>query len=119
MHLHSLNRFTRSIASNGRALPRRMWQAKCFEEQGEIGPAVAIYKELMGHSEPKLRDLQRHVGYFYIVALGKRKQYVLAADESALARLLQSARRARHAGGARGLDRIRQEPRRPDERDHG
>ncbi len=64
-------------------LAARMWQAKCFEEQGEIGPAVAIYKELMGHTEPQLRDLQRHVGYFYIVALGKRKQYALAADEAA------------------------------------
>ncbi len=64
-------------------LTARMWQAKCFEEQGEIGPAIAIYKELMGHSEPALRGLQLHVGYFYIVALGKRKQYVLAADEAA------------------------------------
>jgi cellulose synthase operon protein C len=63
-------------------LTARMWQGKCFEEQGEIGSAVAIYKELMGHAEPKLRDLQRHVGYFYIVALGKRKQYALAADEA-------------------------------------
>jgi cellulose synthase operon protein C len=64
-------------------LTARMWQGKCYEEQGEIGAGVAVYKELMGHSEPKLRDLQRHVGYFYIVALGKRKQYALAADECA------------------------------------
>jgi cellulose synthase operon protein C len=64
-------------------LTARMWQGKCYEEQGEIGAGVAIYKELMGHTEPKLRDLQRHVGYFYIVALGKRKQYALAADECA------------------------------------
>ena len=54
---------------------RRMWQGKCFEEQGEIGSAIAIYKELMGHAEPKLRDLQRHVGYFYVVALSKHKRY--------------------------------------------
>ena len=26
--------------------------------------------------------LQRNVGYFYIVALAKRKQYALAADEA-------------------------------------
>jgi hypothetical protein len=64
-------------------LTARMWQAKCFEEQGEIGSAIAIYKELMGHAEPALRGLQLHVGYFYIVALGKRKQYALAADEAA------------------------------------
>src|SRR5258708_25347094 len=59
-----------------------MWQAKGYEEQGEIGSAIAIYKELMSHSEPQLRGLQRNVGYFYIVALGKRKQYALAADEA-------------------------------------
>ncbi len=63
-------------------LTARMWQGKCFEEQGEIGAAVAIYKELMGHTDPRLRDLQRNVGYFYIVALGRRKQYALAADEA-------------------------------------
>jgi tetratricopeptide (TPR) repeat protein len=64
-------------------LAARMWQGKCFEEQGEIGAAIAIYKELMGHADPLLRKLQSHVGYFYIVALGKRKQYPLAADEAA------------------------------------
>jgi tetratricopeptide (TPR) repeat protein len=63
-------------------LMARMWQGKCFEEQGKIGEAVAIYKELMGHTDPKLRQLQRNVGYFYIVALGRRKQYALAADEA-------------------------------------
>jgi tetratricopeptide (TPR) repeat protein len=60
----------------------RMWQAKCYEEQGEIGAAIAIYKELLTHTEPRLRELQRQVGYFYIVALGRRKQYALAADEA-------------------------------------
>src|SRR5262249_32928973 len=59
-------------------LAAQMWQAKCFEEEGNVGPAVAIYKELLGHTEPKLRELQRHVGYFYIVALSKRKQHALA-----------------------------------------
>src|SRR5262249_46207198 len=32
--------------------------------------------------DPALRRLQSHVGYFYIVALGKRKQFALAADEA-------------------------------------
>jgi cellulose synthase operon protein C len=63
-------------------LTARMWQGKCYEEQGEIGPAIAVYKELMGHTDPKLRQLQRNVGYFYIVALGRRQQYALAADEA-------------------------------------
>jgi tetratricopeptide (TPR) repeat protein len=64
-------------------LTARMWEGKCFEEQGEIGAAVAIYKELMGHTDLRLRKLQSHVGYFYVVALGRRKQYALAADEAA------------------------------------
>ena len=37
----------------------------------------------MEHADPRLRELQRNVGYFYIVALAKRKQYALAADEAA------------------------------------
>ncbi|MGP0066265.1 MAG: tetratricopeptide repeat protein [Isosphaeraceae bacterium] len=63
-------------------LAAQMWQAKCFEEQGDIGAAIGLYKQLLGHSDPRLRDLQRNVGYFYIVALAKRKQYALAADEA-------------------------------------
>jgi len=65
-------------------LAARMWQAKCYEEKGDkdIGSAIAIYKELLSHTDLRVRDLQRHVGYFYIVALGKRKQYALAADEA-------------------------------------
>ena len=74
---------TRAHREQWAGLAARMWQGKCFEEQGEIGAAIAIYKELMGHTDPHLRQLQSHVGYFYIVALGKRKQYALAADEAA------------------------------------
>jgi len=82
-------------------LAARMWQAKCYEEQGEIGSAIAIYKELMGHTEPRLRDLQRHVGYFYIVALGRRKQYALAADEAS--RWLATYNRREERRSAAGL----------------
>jgi tetratricopeptide (TPR) repeat protein len=63
-------------------LAAQMWQAKCFEEQGDIGAAIGLYKQLLGHGDSRLRDLQRNVGYFYIVALAKRKQYALAADEA-------------------------------------
>jgi tetratricopeptide (TPR) repeat protein len=63
-------------------LTARMWQAKCYEEQGKIDEAIGLYKELMTHADPRLRALQRHVSYFYIVALGKRKQYALAGDEA-------------------------------------
>jgi tetratricopeptide (TPR) repeat protein len=60
----------------------QMWQAKCYEEQGDIGAAVGIYKQLLQHTDARLRSLQRHVGYFYIVALARRKEYALAADEA-------------------------------------
>ena len=66
-------------------LAAQMYQAKCFEESGDIkdlNSAIGIYKQLMEHGDPRLRDLQRNVGYFYIVALSKRKQYALAADEA-------------------------------------
>jgi cellulose synthase operon protein C len=63
-------------------LAAQMWQAKCFEEKGEIGSAIGLYKQLLEHTAPELRVLQRNVGYFYIVALAKRKEYALAADQA-------------------------------------
>jgi tetratricopeptide (TPR) repeat protein len=84
-------------------LTARMWQAKCYEEQGEIGSAIAIYKELLGHTEPKLRELQRHVGYFYIVALGRRKQYALAADEASRWLAANSRRDERRSAAGLGV----------------
>ena len=63
-------------------LAAQMWQAKCYEEQGDVGAAIGLYKQLLSHGDARLRDLQRNVGYFYIVALAKRKQYALAADEA-------------------------------------
>jgi cellulose synthase operon protein C len=63
-------------------LAAQMYQAKCYEENGDINSAVGIYKQLMEHGDTRLRSLQRNVGYFYIVALSKRKQYALSADEA-------------------------------------
>jgi tetratricopeptide (TPR) repeat protein len=63
-------------------LTAQMMQGKCFEERGELGAALGIYKKLLEHDDPRLKPLQRHVGYFQIVALGKRKEYALAADEA-------------------------------------
>ncbi len=62
-------------------LAAQMWQAKCYEEQGNVGAAIGIYKQLLEHGDIRLRSLQRNVGYFYIVALGKRKEYAVAADQ--------------------------------------
>jgi hypothetical protein len=64
-------------------LAAQMWQGKCYEEKGDIGPALGIYNTLLEHTDPQLRPLQRSVAYFKIIALGKRKEYALAADESA------------------------------------
>jgi hypothetical protein len=61
----------------------RMWQAKCYEERGEIGPALGIYKELLQHEDPHLRNLQKHVAYFKIIAEAKRGEHALAADDAA------------------------------------
>ncbi len=63
-------------------LAAQMWQAKCFEEKGDIGSAIGLYKLLLDNSDPRLRPLNRHVGYFYIVALSKRKEFALAADQA-------------------------------------
>ncbi len=63
-------------------LTAQMWQAKCYEEQGKIGEAIGIYKLLLEQPDPRLRPLQRYVGYFHIVALAKRKDYALAVDEA-------------------------------------
>jgi TolA-binding protein len=59
-------------------LTARMWQAKCYEERGDLGPAMGIYNELMEHPDPRVKPLQRHVGYFQTIVLGKRKEYPLA-----------------------------------------
>jgi len=59
-------------------LAARMWQAKCYEEKGDYGPAMGIYNELMEHGDPQLRGLQRNVGYFQIILYNKRKEYPLA-----------------------------------------
>ena len=66
----------------GRPDGRRCWQAKCYEEKGELGPAIGLYKQLLEHPDQRLRVLQRNVGYFYIVALAKRKEFPLAADQA-------------------------------------
>lgn len=63
-------------------LAAQMWQAKCFEEKGDIGAAIGLYKQLLENTDPLLRGLNRNVGYFYIVALFKRKEYPLAADQA-------------------------------------
>lgn len=61
----------------------QMWQAKCLEEKGDLGPAMGIYRQLLEHKDPRLRGIQRQVDFFRIIIYGKRKQYALASDECA------------------------------------
>jgi|GEM_PF-1210019 len=60
----------------------KMWQGKCYEESGRLGEAMGLYNQLLENRDPRLGDLNRKVGYFRIVALGKRGEYALAADEA-------------------------------------
>lgn len=63
-------------------LHARMLQGKSYEEKGDLGAAMGIYNELMEHSDRNLRELQRQVGYYRIIVLGKRNEIALAADEA-------------------------------------
>ena len=63
-------------------LTAQMWRAKCFEEQDKIGEAIGIYQQLLAQSDPSLRGLRRHVGFFHIVARRKRKEYAVAVEEA-------------------------------------
>ena len=98
-------------------LTAQMWQAKCYEEQGKIGEAIGIYKSLLEQTDPRLRPLQRYVGYFYIVALAKRKEYALAADEAdAWLQTYSTREELRSQEGPGRAPRAGQEHRRPDGR---
>ncbi len=81
--LAQFDQIYKSYRTQMAGLTARMWQGKCYEERGELGPAMGVYNELMQHQEPLLRPLQRYVGYFRILVLAKRQEYALAADEAA------------------------------------
>lgn len=64
----------------------RMWQGKCFEEQGELGRALGIYNELLGHpgkSQP-IRQLKDNILQFRLICLNdeKKKDYQLVINEA-------------------------------------
>ncbi len=61
----------------------RMFEGKCMEEKGELGPAMGIYKELMEHKAPELRALQQQVQFYQIIIDGKRGDHALAVDRAA------------------------------------
>ncbi|MDA0835118.1 MAG: hypothetical protein O2955_09505 [Planctomycetota bacterium] len=65
-------------------LHARMMQGKCFEEQDEIGKALGIYNEILGHpgTSASLRTLQKQVLHFKLICLNheQRKDYQLVID---------------------------------------
>jgi hypothetical protein len=64
----------------------RMWQAKCFEEQGDLRKALGIYDELLQHpsESPSYQVLKGHVRHFWCICQNQRNEYQLviqAAEE--------------------------------------
>lgn len=57
-----------------------MWEAKCLEEKGDFGPAIAIYKELLDQPDPSLAPLKRKVGYFRALVHAKRGEHPIVID---------------------------------------
>ncbi len=63
----------------------RMWQGKCFEEQGEIGIALGLYEEILGHEgkSATMLSLKDRALRFRLICLNheKRKDYKLVTIE--------------------------------------
>jgi hypothetical protein len=65
----------------------RMWQGKCYEEQGEATKALGIYNELLSHpveNNPSLKAIQDRTTHFKLICLNhpKRKEYPAAIEEA-------------------------------------
>ncbi|MFN0196035.1 MAG: hypothetical protein ACKVT0_04775 [Planctomycetaceae bacterium] len=67
-------------------LHARMWQGKCFEEQDEIGKALGIYNEILGHpgDSLSLKNLQAQVKQFRLICLNheQRNDFQLVIQEA-------------------------------------
>eukprot|EP00913_Durusdinium_trenchii_P028504 g26732.t1 len=72
--------------SLGWGLYARMWQGKCFEEQGEIGRALGIYGELLSHkgTSSLMQTIQRDALYFKLICLNheSKKDHQLVEIEA-------------------------------------
>ena len=64
----------------------RMWQGKCFEEQGDITKALGFYNELLAHpgDSPVMRRLQNRVLHFKLICLNndQRRDYQLVVNDA-------------------------------------
>lgn len=66
-------------------LHARMWQGKCYEEQGDLRKALGIYDELLGHggTNEALAQLQDAVQHFRLICLNQsRKDYKIVIEEA-------------------------------------
>lgn len=64
-----------------------LWQGKCFEEMDEIGKALGIYNELLGHdagSSPTLKSLQSQALQFRLICLNhpQRNDFQVVVQEA-------------------------------------
>ena len=74
----------------------RMWQAKCFEEQGDLRKALGIYDELLRHTSDSrsYQVLKGNVRHFWCICQNQRDEHQLviqAAEEWIAAQRNQSA----------------------------
>lgn len=64
----------------------RMWQGKCFEEQDDIGKALGIYNELLGHQgqSEAMQTVKHQALQFRLICLNhdQRKDYQLVINEA-------------------------------------
>jgi hypothetical protein len=80
----------------------RMMQGKCYEEQGKLTEAMGIYKELMDHTDPGVKQYQRKISYFQTIVDGKRGEHALAVDRaSAWLQAYPNAHRTEEGVGVR------------------
>lgn len=82
----------------------RVYQAKCFEEQGDLQKAMGLYNELLSHSPESevMRNLRAQVTHFKLIALNSaaKADYVLV-DKLATEWIKENPglSRSRHATG--------------------
>lgn len=103
----------------------RMWQGKCFEEQDEIGIALGLYEEILGHegTSGTMLSLKDKALRFRLICLNheKRKDYKLSILEGEDWMRLAKARSRTEVGlgiqweicrahEALGIDRTTSEP---------
>lgn len=64
----------------------RVWQGRCFQEQGDIRSALGIYRELLAHPgrSPQMQSVQDHARHFRLTCLNhpQQREYSLVIDDA-------------------------------------